>query len=139
MNAANNTIEKCQAACVSGGFNYSGTEFGSHTETCGGSGTLSVYVITPTWQKVRRYSDSTIARALNTSYDIAGVTNGKCKTTCQANCFKYAGPEYGTQCFCGNAVQNSATAVGTGCNVARSGDSTSYCGGSNAISLLTWI
>ncbi|KAK9413595.1 hypothetical protein SUNI508_11804 [Seiridium unicorne] len=166
MNVASNTVEKCQAACVSGGFNYSGTEFGSQcfcgstisnggaqvdssgcnktctgnsTETCGGSGTLSVYVITPTWQKVGCYSDSTTARALNTSYNIAGVTNDKCKATCQANGFKYSGTEYGTQCFCGNAIQNSATAVGAGCNIACSGDSTSYCGGSNAISLFTWM
>ncbi|KAI1839981.1 hypothetical protein JX265_013597 [Neoarthrinium moseri] len=166
MNVASNTIERCQAACVAAGFNYSGTEFGNQcfcgttisnggaqvdpsgcnkacsgnsTQICGGAGTLSVSIITPRWQKVGCYSDSTTARTLSVSYNIAGVTNDNCKATCEANGYKYAATEYGTQCFCGNSIQNGASAVGAGCNIACAGDSTTYCGGSNAMSLFTYM
>lgn len=58
--------------------------------------------------------------------------------SCAAFCSSYAlfGLEYASQCFCGNALSaSSANASASACNMPCTGDSSSTCGGPNALNL----
>ncbi|KAL4888328.1 WSC domain-containing protein [Aspergillus ambiguus] len=155
-----NTVEACQAACAGEGYTYAGMEYGTQcfcgtaigdrstlvdagcdtpcpanpSEICGGSNSLSLYAIVPVWQSIGCYSDSTKARTLSMSYNIAGNTVAKCQTACKMGGYIYAGMEYGTQCFCGNTIDNEG-APATGCATPCAGDSSEICGGSNVLSM----
>lgn len=158
---AGNTVERCQNACANRGFTHAGVEFGSQCfcgtavqnspslstqcnkecagdsrEICGGSNAINLYTLVPTWQNLGCYSDSTIARTLDTSLNIAGNTVEKCQAECMAGGFIYAGMEFGSQCFCGNAILNDGAPIAaSSCNRPCPGDSAAICGGSNALSL----
>ncbi|GIC89485.1 uncharacterized protein Aud_005903 [Aspergillus udagawae] len=156
-----NTVQACQAACAQAGFTYAGMEFGTQcfcgtatmnnaasvpasqcniacpadgSQVCGGSNALSLYVVVPIWQSLGCYSDSTKARTLAVSYNVAGNTVEKCQAACKAGGYLYAGMEFGTQCFCGNSIDNGG-ALTSGCATPCAGDSTEVCGGSNALSM----
>jgi len=66
------------------------------------------------------------------------MTVYKCAATCGSYNYKYAGLEYGGQCFCGNSFPSSrmpsSTILGS-CNMVCRGDSSQWCGGPNAINL----
>ncbi|KAJ5974962.1 hypothetical protein N7481_008669 [Penicillium waksmanii] len=155
------TVEACQSACEDAGFLYAGLEYGtqcfcgnaimnsassidsshcnvpcaqSASEICGGSNAISLYVVVPIWQSVGCYTDTTLKRTLAKSYNIAGNTVEKCQAECQSNGYLYAGVEYGTQCFCGNSIDNGAT-ITSACGTACPGDSSEVCGGANALSM----
>ncbi|EWG47706.1 hypothetical protein FVEG_07758 [Fusarium verticillioides 7600] len=158
---AGNTPTKCKAACADGGFAYAGLEFGSQcwcgsapqqdlvqsqscniacpgdsTLTCGGSNAIELFATVPTWMNLGCYSDTTLSRTLSNSLNIAGNTNKKCQDACAAAGYKYAGTEFGNQCFCGNTIDNSGAPIAAStCNKACAGDSTATCGGPNALSL----
>ncbi|KAG4439545.1 hypothetical protein IFR05_004985 [Cadophora sp. M221] len=164
MNVGGNTVEICTAACAAAGFSFAGMEFGSQcfcdnaisnggaeassgctmacpgnsAEICGGGGRLSVYQVTPTWQSVGCYTDSTTARTLSATYNIAGNTQEKCQAACQAGGFKYSGTEFGSQCFCGNNIASTAGLAGD-CLTPCPGDSTTKCGGINRLSLNVYM
>jgi len=59
--------------------------------------------------------------------------------TCQAYCagknFPVAGVEYGTQCYCGLALPQTATLDNDGCTMACSGDTAQTCGGRSRLSV----
>ncbi|KAJ5652587.1 WSC domain protein [Penicillium longicatenatum] len=155
-----NTIETCQSTCSSAGFSYAGMEYGTQcfcgnaimnnaqsgsagctipcpansAENCGGSNAINMFVTLPMWQSKGCYSDTTLTRTLAASFNVAGLTNEKCQATCKANGYVYSGTEYGSQCFCGNTIDNGG-APASGCGTACAGDSTEICGGSNALSL----
>ncbi|EAW08575.1 WSC domain protein [Aspergillus clavatus NRRL 1] len=155
-----NTVQACQATCAQAGFTYAGMEFGTQcfcgtgiqnnagpvasgcdtpcaadaSQICGGSNALSLYVIVPIWQSLGCYSDSTKARTLSTSYNVAGNTVEKCQAACQAGGYLYAGMEFGSQCFCGNSIDNGGAPT-SGCATPCAGDSSEVCGGSNALSI----
>jgi hypothetical protein len=161
MLVSGNTVEKCQAACATGGYTYSGTEFGTQcfcgkellnggapsedgctspcagnvAEICGGSNRLSIYTVTPIWQSMGCWTDATLSRTLNTTLSVSGNTIDKCQATCNANGFKYSGTEFGSQCFCGNAIMNNNIAVSDGCTMACQGNPNQICGGSGRLSL----
>ena len=156
-----NTVEKCQAACTNGGFPYAGVEFGSQcfcgssianspsestqctmtcpgnsAETCGGSNAIQIYSVQPTWINLGCYSDATNSRTLSKSLNIAGNTIEKCQAGCSDAGYKYAGMEFGSQCFCGNTIDNSGAPIAqTTCNKACPGNGAETCGGPNALSL----
>lgn len=161
INLAGNTPAKCSKACDDAGFAYSGVEFGSQcwcgsapqqplvtsagctmdcagdsAQKCGGSNAIRIFSAIPTWQNKGCYSDATNSRTLSTSLNLAGNTNKKCQDACAAAGYKYAGTEFGSQCFCGNSIDNNGAAIAaTSCNKACAGDSTTTCGGANALSL----
>ncbi|KAL2060629.1 hypothetical protein VTL71DRAFT_9270 [Oculimacula yallundae] len=164
-NVGGNTVEICTAACAAAGFSLAGMEFGSQCfcdnaisgagvladpatcnkacpgnplEICGGGDRLSVYKVTPTWQTVGCYTDTTNARTLSASYNIAGNTNEKCQAACQAGGFKYSGTEFGNQCFCGNSIAPTGQVTGD-CLTPCQGDATSKCGGINRLSLNVYM
>ncbi|KAF9890518.1 hypothetical protein FE257_005923 [Aspergillus nanangensis] len=154
------TVEACQAACAAAGFTFAGMEYGTQcfcgtaiqngatfgslgcttpcaadpAEICGGSEAISMYAVVPIWQSVGCYSDNTKARTLSKSYNIAGNTVEKCQQACKDGGYVYAGMEYGTQCFCGNSIDNSGMPT-SGCGLPCAGDASQICGGSNALSM----
>ncbi|KAJ5484197.1 hypothetical protein N7539_005993 [Penicillium diatomitis] len=155
------TVETCQSTCEAQGFTYSGMEYGAQcfcgtailnnaavidpsncniacpqnaAEVCGGSNAISMYAAVPVWQSVGCYSDTTLKRTLAQSFNIAGNTVEKCQAICQQNGYIYAGMEYGTQCFCGNSIDNGASLT-SACGTACPGNSAEICGGANALSM----
>jgi WSC domain len=57
----------------------------------------------------------------------AGMTSARCISVCRGQGFAYAGTQYGTYCFCGNAYGRSGAA--TNCNAACGGNPAEMCGG----------
>ena len=72
--------------------------------------------------------------------NIGGNTNERCQAACNAGGYSYAGTEFGSQCFCGNQIQNGGSAVTDGsCNKACAGNATEICGGPNRLSLFALV
>ncbi|KEQ63603.1 WSC-domain-containing protein [Aureobasidium melanogenum CBS 110374] len=139
---------------------------GNSLELCGGPGTLSVYELSDDANVVTITQGSTTAgtsstalslptgfssygcfidsstRALSYSaYSRSDNTPYKCASTCQSLGYKYAGTEYGSECWCSNTAPTSS-AKATDCNMACSGDSTQTCGAGNRLSVYvdnTWV
>ncbi|RFU79755.1 glyoxal oxidase [Trichoderma arundinaceum] len=58
------------------------------------------------------YFDSTDARALPSQASVnGGVTIEGCKAACSAQGLKFAGVEYGVECWCGNSISNGQTSA----------------------------
>lgn len=62
-----------------------------------------------------------------------GMTIEQCVSICRTQGFAYAGTQYRTQCFCGNAYGRSGAA--NNCNMACGGNPAQMCGGSWANSV----
>ncbi|KAF4963891.1 hypothetical protein FSARC_8144 [Fusarium sarcochroum] len=161
INHGGNTPAKCKTACADGGFTYAGVEFGSQcfcgfalqqplvestnciidcpgnsAEKCGGSNAIQLFSTVPTRIGLGCYSDATNSRTLSKSLNIAGNTNKKCQEACAEAGYKYAGTEFGSQCFCGNSIDNAGAAIAQStCNKRCAGDSATNCGGPDALSL----
>ena len=122
-------------------------------ETCGGRSRLSVYnntAIVPPAAKpvVSGYSyqscftdPSSSARTLSgyASSNATGMTQELCVATCSARGYRYAGVEFGKECYCSNTLGTTANG-GKGSQVAEGdcsmlcvGDSGEFCGGSARI------
>lgn len=62
------------------------------------------------------------------------MTIEACQVFCGNN-YALAGLEYGQECYCGNALQNSASLGHTGCTELCAGNSSEICGAANLISV----
>ena len=112
--AALETVAPISGHCGSD-TNYCASGCQSNYGSCGVSTTLS-------WNSLGCYSDSTSTRALNTSQTVAAHTVEACQSTCGGLGFIYAGLEYGSQCFCGNAILGGSTSIASSnCNVLAPG------------------
>ncbi|KAK0636226.1 WSC domain-containing protein [Bombardia bombarda] len=81
-------------------------------------------------------TDSTASRTL--AGRNVGASNVNTIESCMAACvgFTYFGTEYGTECFCGNALgSSSAVALESSCSYTCAGDPSELCGGSSRISV----
>ena len=68
------------------------------------------------------------ARILQGNSTSAGdMTPAKCASFCQG--YTYAGVEFATQCFCGNAIVNGSLAASGDCYMLCAGDANQMCGG----------
>ena len=65
----------------------------------------------------------------------SSMTTEFCQNYCQAAGYKYAGTEYGDECYCDNFINPSALLNQAKCYYACAGNSTENCGGANRISL----
>ncbi|RPA85829.1 hypothetical protein BJ508DRAFT_411799 [Ascobolus immersus RN42] len=128
---------------------------GAPTEICGGPNRLSVYENTeepatttttgggagptttttppaaePTdgWNDIGCYTDGA-ARALSHYEIVPGNTVEKCTAACQSGGYKYAGMEYGAECYCGNTIANGHTKATSGCDMPCAGNPEQLCGG----------
>lgn len=132
---------------------------GNLTEYCGGPGALNLYshqgatpvssVIvksTPTpvtsiplpsaWATIGCYTDNVGARGLTHELNIPSLTVEKCISGCANAGYTIAGMEYGDECYCDTAVQNSqgqAPDGSTGCNMDCNGNEGETCGGPNRL------
>ncbi|KIM21516.1 hypothetical protein M408DRAFT_102761 [Serendipita vermifera MAFF 305830] len=119
-------------------------------EVCGGSARITVRqnqgtVTNPGHEKVGDwagqgcYVDSVSSRALPTQIFIDGMTIEKCTTACFNSGFKYAGVEYGRECFCADTIVTGSGNAGTpatdGCTMSCVGNAAETCGGSDRINI----
>lgn len=61
------------------------------------------------------------------------MTPQVCATFCTNSGYEYSGVEYGNQCYCSHAWPSTWA---TNCNMKCAGDSTQFCGGSNALNVM---
>ncbi|KAF2239089.1 WSC-domain-containing protein [Viridothelium virens] len=80
------------------------------------------------------YVDTNSRVLPNLAYANSSNTPSFCASTCRSKGFKYAGTEYGNECYCGNDLEAS-TAQSTDCNMACAGDSTQKCGAGYRLSV----
>ena len=140
-NGATNTTFLTESSC--------GMRCANNTnENCGGSQTLNLYVnpslfpapvAVPTgWTAKACMTEATSGRAL-ASYSLTdpGMTPQMCMNACQAKGYAYAGVEYASQCFCGNAFAAGSVNANSAseCNMQCAGDKTQTCGGSNRLNV----
>ncbi|KAI7500184.1 WSC-domain-containing protein [Hortaea werneckii] len=72
------------------------------------------------------------------AYDSNSNTVEKCTQTCADKGYSIAGIEFGSQCFCGNALGYAATQViDSSCQTPCPGNSSEICGGGNRLSLFS--
>lgn len=83
------------------------------------------------------YSDNTGERTLAyTAYDSSSNTIEMCTQTCVNAGYTVAGVEYGSQCYCGNAIGGEADlVVSVACNQACAGNSSETCGAAGRINI----
>ncbi|KAL5314372.1 hypothetical protein ACEPPN_018798 [Leptodophora sp. 'Broadleaf-Isolate-01'] len=80
------------------------------------------------------YSDTVDVRTLNNYHaTTTGLTIEECVQAAAG--YKYAGVEYGEECWFGNELSSIATQQSSGCNMPCSGDSSSLCGGDHHINI----
>ncbi|PVF98750.1 WSC-domain-containing protein [Serendipita vermifera] len=88
------------------------------------------------WNGKGCYTDYGAPRTLPNAFNVeGGTTIEKCTAICYENSFKYAGVEYGGECYCANTIGDTGSAVTDGCNMPCSGDSSQTCGGGNRINI----
>ncbi|KAG4438202.1 hypothetical protein IFR05_006326 [Cadophora sp. M221] len=81
-----------------------------------------------TWKSQGCYSDTVDVRTLNNYHaTTTGLTIEECVQAAAG--YKYAGVEYGEECWFGNELSSIATPQSSGCNMPCSGDSSLLCGG----------
>ena len=131
---------------------------GDRGQNCGGPGSLKLFVLPSTaaslnndltaqeaaipsgWSAASTpcLGEGSTGRALTgASSSGPDMTPAKCTSFCADQGFKYAGVEYGQECFCGSTFSNGAALdkASSSCNMPCSGSPTSICGGPNALSL----
>ncbi|KAH0256502.1 WSC-domain-containing protein, partial [Aureobasidium melanogenum] len=112
------------------------------TSTASASGTSSTALSLPTgFSSYGCFIDSSTRALSYSAYSRSDNTPYKCASTCQSLGYKYAGTEYGSECWCSNTAPTSS-AKATDCNMACSGDSTQTCGAGNRLSVYvdnTWV
>lgn len=114
---------------------------GDPSKTCGGMARLSVYnytmflptIIVPsvgTYLAKGCYTEGTSMRALDGfAFANMTLTTEQCVTTCEGKSFAFAGVEYGSECYCGNAISSQSTkVVDDQCNMPCGGNKRTYCG-----------
>lgn len=89
-----------------------------------------------TWSYAGCYNDSSAARTLSTTDVGSPKTNSldACAASCQG--YNYFGAEYGTECYCGNALANSAALFpDSQCSIVCPGNSSETCGAGSRMNL----
>ncbi|KAL7419478.1 hypothetical protein Q5752_006316 [Cryptotrichosporon argae] len=82
------------------------------------------------WADLGCYTDADSPRTLASGYTSAtNMTWSSCINHCEGLNYKYAGVEYGQECWCGNSL-NTSRATTSGCDVLCAGDDARKCGGS---------
>eukprot|EP01064_Diplonema_japonicum_P030264 TRINITY_DN50_c0_g1_i4.p1 TRINITY_DN50_c0_g1~~TRINITY_DN50_c0_g1_i4.p1 ORF type:complete len:1177 (+),score=258.27 TRINITY_DN50_c0_g1_i4:61-3591(+) len=109
---------------------------GDSTQTCGGGWRNQVYSVSPvaprdTFSYMGCFRDYSSNRQFPVyAYSDSKLNSvEKCTRTCQHNGYKYAGLQYGKQCWCGDDLSTSTRTTMSQCDDPCSGDSTQTCGG----------
>ncbi|KEQ91797.1 hypothetical protein AUEXF2481DRAFT_50439, partial [Aureobasidium subglaciale EXF-2481] len=124
---------------------------GNQQELCGGPGALSVYTLNADapvstitqgsgFASYGCFVDGTPRALAYSAGSKSDNTPYKCASTCQSLGYKYAGTEYGSECWCANTAPSTSTKA-TDCNMPCAGDNTQTCGAGNRLSVYvdnTW-
>jgi hypothetical protein len=127
---------------------------GSAGEACGSRDKLSVFTngqsggankpVVNGYRYLGCYSDSPSSRALthvaHNDDTSKTMTNEFCTNACSLAGYKYAGTEFGGECFCDNTIGGGSTGqvgdpVDSGCDFLCNGDSSEWCGGKGRLTL----
>ena len=98
-------------------------------------------VLPPNWSYAGCYTDNLNPRSLGTTgvqfagLGVGQVTSSACVAYCAKSGYNIAGTEYGSQCFCDNALTNSQVAPASVCITPCQGNSSEVCGGAAALSV----
>ncbi|KAK2017628.1 WSC domain-containing protein [Colletotrichum eremochloae] len=120
---------------------------GDKTQYCGGAGAINMYksskpqkntpsAIQDAWTSKGCYTDDPSRRIL--SYKVPNFENfsaASCVSKCATLGYLYGGAEYGSECFCGNSIDNGNIPAASGCDMSCAGNRADTCGGSGRISL----
>ena len=84
-------------------------------------------------------NDSSANRALTSDMfrNSSGMTTEACQSYCTTgvNNYRYSGLEVGTECYCGDTLENFSSTGQNTCTKACAGNSTEVCGGASALSV----
>ncbi|KZL64145.1 wsc domain-containing protein [Colletotrichum incanum] len=128
--------ESCNMACTA-----------DKTQYCGGAGAINIYknskvemsgpsTIPDGWTSKKCYTDNPSKRIL--SYKVPSFDKfsaAQCVSKCAGLGYLYAGLEYGSECFCGNSIDNGNTPATSGCDMSCAGNRADMCGGAGRINL----
>ncbi|EJD34222.1 WSC-domain-containing protein, partial [Auricularia subglabra TFB-10046 SS5] len=83
------------------------------------------------------FVDSQSARTLRGTalFSAGNMTPATCASRCKSAGFKFAGVEYGKECFCGNEIVNQKKAADAVRSTACAGDAKARCGAGNRINI----
>lgn len=125
---------------------------GASNIACGGPNRISVYSNGGQAPVISALASVTVAPGQTYTYQYCGTDNWQttrtlknavkvasnsplaCATECYNRAYKYAGVEYGTECYCANTYTGT-TADPLGCDMKCPGNAAAFCGGSNRLTL----
>ncbi|XP_071179102.1 uncharacterized protein [Mytilus edulis] len=160
------TVQKCRQFCGKKGFKFAGVEYGyecfcgndlrkdrkrkesdcktpcsgNKRQTCGGPWRISIYTALEDVDEsgyIGCYQDDSTRILHNEVLKDKGMTVQKCKRFCGKKGFKFAGVEYGYECFCGNDLRKDRKRKESDCKTPCSGNKRQTCGGPWRISIYT--
>ncbi|VDH98576.1 Hypothetical predicted protein, partial [Mytilus galloprovincialis] len=160
------TVQKCKQFCGKKGFKFAGVEYGyecfcgndlrkdrkrkesdcktpcsgNKRQTCGGPWRISIYTAPEDVDEsgyIGCYQDDSTRILHNEVLKDKGMTVQKCKQFCGKKGFKFAGVEYGYECFCGNDLRKDRKRKESDCKTPCSGNKRQTCGGPWRISIYT--
>ncbi|KAF9051932.1 WSC domain-containing protein [Panaeolus papilionaceus] len=86
------------------------------------------------WEAKGCFQDSVQNRVLGFRFDVDGTNDAEsCTAQCHNKGYKFAGMEYGTECWCGNALAYEIPKPAAECSFVCPGDSTELCGAGDRI------
>ncbi|KAH7097382.1 WSC-domain-containing protein [Auriculariales sp. MPI-PUGE-AT-0066] len=88
----------------------------------------------PGWKPVGCARDDGAQRLLPKKFTNGKMTTKACTDYCGANSFKYAGLEWGEECWCGNTLDQSKVGQYV-CNQPCQGDDSEFCGNGQRLSV----
>ncbi|PPR05439.1 hypothetical protein CVT26_011317 [Gymnopilus dilepis] len=106
----------------------SSTPATSPTSTTTTSTSSAAPTTTAGWTSLGCYQDQNNRILSNGPTTDNAQTISKCLATCQAGSYKYAGVEYGDECWCSNTMNSPITAPASDCNMPCAGSSSQICG-----------
>lgn len=117
------------------------TALGAVVAALGAHASPTPRAVTPVgWQSpiTSCIAEGTSGRALTGAFlGASDMTYEKCTSFCASKGYGLAGLEWSTECYCGDSLVNGASlnSPSSNCNRACGGDSTSICGGGNALTI----
>ncbi|TVY53083.1 WSC domain-containing protein [Lachnellula cervina] len=82
------------------------------------------------------YTEGTNGRALSQEPTPTSKTVANCISACSAGNYKYAGMEYGGECWCGNSISNGANSTAAiDCSMTCADNGTEYCGAGSRLNM----
>lgn len=129
--SASSTISTLtSSSSASGNWSTSTSSSSSSSSTAVSASPSNAICLTDYYPNYRTFSGA--------SFTSDSMTPSLCNTFCSSQGYAFAGTEYARECYC-SMTSPSTTSSSSGCLMPCAGDSTSICGGSNALSVLAVV